>query len=161
MSNLHKPAILELQGYKALEGNLLAWFNEEIQSRTKQFMRPDKIFFEILQLLLNRHIELPSYHLFATVIAQYYNDNETQLLRTVNASLTDNIKDRLNELLSTKVSANTGIITQLKTINQSKEPKAIKASIETFKKVAFYFEPLHTIINEINLSQHALEYYAG
>jgi len=160
MSNLHKESILALQGFKSLEDKELDWFTEEIKRQIKRFTKPRKIFFEVLQLLYDRNVELPSYHTLSDLISAQYNTYESKLLGIIKMDLPTDLRKPLDGMLLSDIARSPGILNKLKYINQSKKPKAIKASIGIFNEVSDLFLPLKAIIQRLNLTPQSTEYYA-
>lgn len=160
MSNVHKKSILKMQHYTLLESKDLTWFIQEVNRRVERLTNPRQIFFELIQLLSDHHLALPSYHMLSELISQKYNEYETRLINIIKLALQNDLKCRLRDLLNANFSSSTAMLNQLKNITQSTKPKAIRASIDIFNQLGDLFKQLYPVIQQLNLTPQSVTYYA-
>jgi len=156
----HQSSILKLFDYKPFDQHVIEWLGKELDLRMQRITEPRQIFIELLQLLYQRHIEVPTYNRLVALISQHYLAYEHSLLSHVKENLSVENREKLEELLTVEAGKNPGLLGQLKLINQSLKPKAIQASVRLFHRVHYYFEGLLTLMNFLKLSEHNCTYYA-
>ena len=78
------------------------WLRKEINAKVKFFSEPRHTFAEILQLLCEQQIEIPSYHRLSELITQSYLDYELQLLAVVKKYLSAAGEEKLKSLMLTE-----------------------------------------------------------
>lgn len=155
----HQKTILKLLEYKGFEDEC-DWVEKEITRMVKQFTDPRQLFFDILQLLYDHHIEFPSYHRLSDLITEYYLGYEETLLNIIGEKITKKSAKLLDGLLDTDLSRSPGLLSRLKIINQSTKPKAVQASINLFNQIEENFIALQPIITALNLNANGCTYYA-
>lgn len=160
MPIVHQDAILKMLDFKSLNDASLSWLDDELQRHIKRLVEPRKLFFTALQLLRDRHIALPSYHLLSELIGKRYFDYEENLLTIVKSHSTTEQKDKLNMLLEVNETGSQGKLNQLKTVNQSLKPKAIQASVEVFHQIADLFNVVLPLTQALALTPESCNYYA-
>jgi Domain of unknown function (DUF4158) len=77
----HQQDILSLLEYRPFDEKINQWLEREIQQRVERFTEPRRLFFELLQLLRNQRVEIPSYHRLAELISQAYINYENAFSR--------------------------------------------------------------------------------
>ncbi len=155
----HQSSILKLFDYKPFDQHVIEWLGKELDLRMQRLTEPRQIFIELLQLLYQRHIEVPTYNRLVALISQHYLAYEHSLLSHVKENLSVENREKLEELLTVEAGKNPGLLGQLKLINQSLKPKAIQASVRLFHRVHDYFEGLLPLMNSLKLSEHNCTYY--
>ena len=156
----HQKVILELMDAKPFDKIQMEWIETETQRRIQQFTEPRQLFLELLNLIVEKQIELPSYHYFAELITRRYLDYEGELTRIVKAHLTEDDKKQLDCLLHSEKSRSRGRLADFRSINQSLKPKAIQASVVLYQHLAEVFVQLIPCLNALKLSPQTCEYYA-
>ncbi len=155
----HQQKILELFQCKAY-ATQQQWIEQEIKLRVSRVLEPRSLFLEILHLLHQNYVEIPSYNLLAEKIAQHYIDHENGLLNDVAKLLGNEQKVALQSLLISPLNQFASPLNQFKTINQSLQPKAINASVRLFEQIATLANPLMPVIETLGLTPDCCEYYA-
>ena len=111
-------------------------------------------------MIINK-VVLPSYHCIADIITASYNSFEHKIISTLKNKLTKEHVNILDSLLLNKDrSGKSPSVNFIKKLIHSLQPKDIAASVGMFKAVKQYFNMFKPLINEMNLSQQAIEYYA-
>lgn len=155
----HQKKILELFQCKAY-ATQQQWIEQEIKLRVSRILEPRSLFLEILHLLHQNHVEIPTYNLLAEKIAQHYIDHEYGLLANVVKLLGNEQKVALQSLLLSPPNQLASPLNQFKMINQSLQPKAINASVRLFEQIATLADPLIPVIEVLGLTPNCCEYYA-
>ncbi len=156
----HREIILKMLDYTPFEEAEKTWVKYELQTKAEQLIEPEKSFFEILSLLHERKIEIPSYHRLADLVTKSYSSIEEQLSNIIHSLLEDTQKSLLDSLLQTDNKSIKGVINSYKIINQSMKPKAIQASINLFIQIKDVFISLLPVIEALKLTPQASQYYA-
>lgn len=156
----HQQAILELFGYKSLDQDSVLWLEDALQRDVKRLVEPRKLFFTVLNLLHDRKIALPSYHLLSELISKHYLAHEEDLLKIIRVYSTPEQENRLSELLTINENSHQMKLTQFKVINQSLNPKAIQASVALFEQLANVFNIVFPIAQALELTPESCGYYA-
>ncbi len=157
---VHQHAILKMLEFKPLDDASLLWLEDELQRHVKRLVEPRKLFFTVLQLLRDKNIALPSYHLLSELISKHYFDYEENLLAIVKSHLTSGQKEKLKDLLEVNEKGSQGKLNQFKTINQSLKPKAIQASVEIFHQITELFNVMLPLTQALALMPESCDYYA-
>jgi len=157
----HQKKILKLLDYKPFNHKVTAWFKEEMLRWVEQQIEPKQIFIQTLSLPQQHKIEVPSYHRLAEMITSAFTESENGLLIKIHNSLSPEGKRLLDTLLMEERDfTSQTTLNQLKTINQSLKPKAIQASLITFKNIKDYFLKLKSTVDILKLSPHSIIYYS-
>lgn len=156
----HQKAILKLLDYKAIDDDVYAWLEKETVLRVQEFTEPKQLFLDLLQLLQDQHIALPSSHRLIELITDHYLGYEKRLLTTIEKKLSKKAVAILEDLLKSEQPRSPGLLNRLKFINQSTKPKAIKASLELFDNIEELFVKLKPLIKALKLTPNSCKYYA-
>ena len=90
----HQTSILRLLNYRPFDQETIEWLRKELELRMQRLTEPRQIFIELLQLLYNQHIEIPTYHRLADLISQHYLAYESSLLSLVKSHLKQNEREK-------------------------------------------------------------------
>jgi hypothetical protein len=160
----HQELILEYLGYAKFDQNV---FTQEIERLSHKYIRPKQILIAIKEGFKRLKIELPSYYMFAATITAEYNKTEKIILEKIEKQLTKNQLKEINDLLPTgdqnnleKQAYKRSVLTGLRHVKQSLKPKDIKYNIQNFIKIKSLYNEFKPIIDELNLSKEANNYYA-
>ena len=155
----HQKTILKLLEYKSFEDEC-SLVKKEITRMVKRFTDPKQLFFDTLQLLCDRNIELPSYHRLSDLITEHYLEHEDKLLKIIKKKINKKERELLDSLLEADKPRSPGLLNRLKFINQSTKPKAIQASLNFFDQIKDFFVELQPLITALNLTANSCAYYA-
>lgn len=164
VNDRHQDLILEYLGYVKFDPNV---FMQEIERLSHKFIRPKQILMAIKENFRKLKIELPGYHMFAETISNQYNRLEKDLLTQITAKLTESQSQRINDLLPSSKENDEGKpykrseLTGLRTIKQSLKPKDIRFNIQNFIKIKSLYTEFKLLIDTLNLSKEAVNYYAN
>lgn len=155
----HQKMILKILEHKSFDKEC-CWIKKEINRMVKRFTDPKQLFFDILQLLYDHNIELPSYHRLSDLITEHYLGYEETLLNTIEKKISKKENRILDKLLEVDKPRSSGLLSKLKIINQSVKPKAIHTSLDLFDQIEKVFVALQPLITALNLSTSSCSYYA-
>lgn len=137
----------------------------EIAALVRVQFRPKLVLLEIIQILTRKKIALPSYNVLADLIVSALHDHQRMLSDIIDASLSENQRTQLDQLLE-KVSGNgTGEgwryrLTLLKKPYQSTRPSKIRANLANLGTVQTLYLDLKPVIQRLDLSYECIRYYA-
>ncbi len=166
----HRTIILERLGYKAFTLTIAHQLSQEVNFLLSKQVRMKDIFGNLLQVLEQQKIEIPSYHTLAVLITDGFRTYEKQLLTAIEKQLSVADKQLLDSLLQVDVAylendkqdlkIKRYAITLLKRPNQSIKPAKIKANIHDLLILKELFEKLQTPIGRLPLSPDMIRHYA-
>lgn len=160
-SREHEKSILLAMKFTAFDENTKNILYENIKRLVEKQVQPREIIYHIASQLHQQKIEIPGYYTFVENITLVYNQFEDNLLNIINRQITPDQITKLNLLVDAKEeSGYKSLLTEWKTINQSMKVRDIQENIELFKKIKSYFNAFLPLLNRINLSAQACEYYA-
>lgn len=142
-------------------------FEKEAQELVKSSLNPKEIFYALVDFLVNKKIEVPSYYLFAEVITNALNSFENELIKIVDSALTTVQKELLDWFMylpvdsSLELSAkNPYLITHLKKVEQAISPLKIRESLNDFLHIRELHKELSDFYTSNLLSNELINYYA-
>lgn len=161
----HRKKILEFLQWQPLNSENQEKIKHHIEWNIPLQLTLKRVFYAALEYCCHHKIEIPSYHFLAQTITHAYNTVENKLIHDITQKLTDEHREKLDYILhADEIKGITRndlpSLAHLKKINQSFRPMDIKvarAEFELFKK---YFTIFHPILNELNLSDQMIEYFA-
>jgi len=83
----HQKKILKLLDYKSFNHRVTAWLKEAMFCWIEQQLEPKQIFIQVLSLLQQQKVEVPSYHRLAELITSTFAEFEDSLLSKMRDSL--------------------------------------------------------------------------
>ena len=95
----HQHIILEFYGLRSIEKSDQAFLFDEAVSLARLVVRPDKIFWQLVDKIKTSKLVVPSYHLLASTVSQAVRANEQRLYAVINEHLTLEQKQLLDSLL--------------------------------------------------------------
>ena len=156
----HRLLILDRCGYLEFSKSE-DLFESIVKDLVTNQMHPRKLFYVLVETLLNKKIELPSYDRIARAITKEFNAFEKTALIAIENTITSVQKEALDQLTST-----TGdyyqrpLLTRLKTITQSMRPAKIKHGMHNFLIIKKLFKEIQFLVESLSLSIEATKYYA-
>ena len=96
----HQDAILNLLDFKRFDSKACQLLAKDIIQRVEHFTNPREVFFEVLELLHRKNIEVPSYHRLSKLITKHYLNYENKLSKIVNKQLSSSMAKELDLLLN-------------------------------------------------------------
>jgi hypothetical protein len=160
-SREHEKSILIAMTFAPFDETAKAMLCGNIKRLVEKQVQPREIIYHLASQLHQQKIEIPGYYTFVENITLVYNQFEDSILSTIDKHITLDQIAQLDLLVDVKeASGDKSLITEWKTINQSMKARDIQENIELFKKIKSYFNDFLPLLNKINLSAQACEYYA-
>ena len=150
--------ILQYFGYSPFNKAAKEILLNEIKRLAKIQSRPKVILLELIEKLIYKKIEIPSYRTFSDLIIPALNHHQERLGETVFNSLNDNQRLKLDSFLQ-KEDENTDWsyrLTLFKKTYQSTKPFKIKANLDDLKAL----QELYVDFYPVNLSATSVRHYA-
>ena len=160
----HQAIILRLAGYQAFKDKPDE-FSYELNRLVAKRLRPKQVFFQIVQFLKAKRIELPTAHFLVQAITDQFRDFEQNLsesLKTILSAPEISLLEDLLTQLKSKDLVDKGpyIISALKRLNQATQPGRIKGSVQDFRQVKTLFFQLLPVFDSLRVSVDLLHYHA-
>ena len=155
----HQSRILSLLSWTPFDEKSATIVAEHIQFQAHQQVKPEQIFSASVDFCWKNRLEIPSYHQLSNVITDSFNIVETDLLNTLQQSLTTEDTAVLDNLLDTSESQHP-LLVNIKFISQSVRATDIKDSAEILEKLNEYVSQFQSCYSDLSISDQATEYYA-
>lgn len=161
----HRKKILALLNWCLFDEIQKIKISEHIKWLVKRQFAPKNVFLSAIDFCWQNKIELPSYNSMALIITDSYNQFERGLIDVLSKKLTITHREKLDAIVKGSIGTNKDqfqrpAITLLKKINQSLRPSDIQENIINFKIFKEYFFEFKSIIDELDIADHATEYFA-
>jgi hypothetical protein len=164
--NRWKQFILHRYGYKSFS-SCRALFEEEARELARSASKPKEIFYDLVDFLAEKTIEIAGYYIFAEVITKALNIFENESIKIVDNALTAEQKELLDGFMYMPVdssrelsSKNPYLITHLKKAEQAVAPLKIKESLTDFHHIKELHENLSRFFTSNLISNELINYYA-
>lgn len=154
--------ILQHFGYSEFDQQAKEISLIEINRLLKIQSRPKVILLELIETLIYKKIEIPSYRTFSDLIIPALNRHQETLGETVFNSLNENQRLKLDSFLE-KEDENLDWsyrLTLFKKTYQSTKPLKIKANLDDLKALQQLYLEFHPVITKLNLSAASVRHYA-
>ncbi|MBL4868542.1 MAG: DUF4158 domain-containing protein, partial [Pseudomonadales bacterium] len=132
---------------------------EQAQQQASQQQKPRQIFESLVDYCWKHRITLPQFTELSEHVTDSYNEFENTLLDKITSLASRHQLDTLDHLIEYD-GKDRHPITLLKKINQSLQPRDISRSVVTTQEVGEYFFEIETIIENLDLSKQATEYFS-
>lgn len=158
----HRIKILAYFKWKTLNKTTLNMISKYLLSQVQNQISPRELFNIAIDYCWHNKIELPSCNQLTLLITDAYNEHELLLLDEIKNNINNKTKNKLNQLMRVTKdhTEQKPLITILKQVNQSLRPMQIKENVDVFSKMHDYFYDIKDIIENLSLSDQAVEYYA-
>lgn len=161
----HQNKILKILGWKSFSKNQHKKISEYVSWLVQRQMSLKQIFLSIIDFCWKVKTELPSYNLMSIMITDAYNNFENGLIRILDKELSVTQCQMLDELVALESLSSTNKkqyfkITLIKRINQGLKPTDIEDNVDAFCIFKKYFHEFEAVINMLELSDQATEYFA-
>lgn len=159
----HQQVILEFYDLRSIERNDQAFLYEEFLALVRLVVRPDKIFWQLVDKIKTSRLVVPSYHLLASTVSQAVRVNEQRLYAVINEHLTLEQKQLLDSLLDDGASGTGESSPTLKSLKQpfhSLKASHIKANLNDWQFLQTIYQAIAPIIKQLDLHPEAARFYA-
>jgi TnpA family transposase len=166
----HKGIIIELTSWKCFDEIVIKELKLEIQFMLRSQTRHKVIFEALVDKLISKKIEIPSYNLLANLIDQEYRNYDEKIDHILISTLGDSVISELNTMLNRNQSnAESGenfdntpyILTTLKRFNQSNRPGKIHKNLVALTSLKSLFTKLEPARKQIDFTNEGIKYYAS
>jgi hypothetical protein len=160
MHQKHRLLILNLCGHVDF-WSAIQFFDEAVSDMVDKQMHPRKLFYILIEQLRQKKIELPSYDRITRTITEKFHGFEKNILQILAENITATQQEALDQLIATpEKHYERSLLTQLKIITQSLEPRKIKKGIHNFLIIKKIHQEINLVIEKLALSTEATKYYA-
>lgn len=129
--------------------------------------RPALLLDALAGYLRERRVEIPPYNTLRLLLNEALDGYQTHLEHIIEQHLQPADRAMLDELLAKQTPSDYSVagllryrLTDLKRINQSMQPKAIRQRVVLFTELKAVFEQIQGLIEGLNLSDDTIRYYA-
>ncbi|MDQ3711378.1 MAG: DUF4158 domain-containing protein [Acidobacteriota bacterium] len=163
----HQHKILEFCGVRYLQESDEPLLFDEAKSLVGSVVRPDKVFWHLVEKITVLKIVVPSYYRLTSIISKAIQIHENHLHSVVKESLNDNQKDLLDSLLGNETGddseASVGSInlTSLKQPFHSLKATHLKANLNDWQFLQSIYQNVSPVINKLELTPEAIRFYAN
>lgn len=159
----HQHIILDFYGLRSIEKSDQAFLFEEAVSLARLVVRPDKIFWQMVDKIKTSKLVVPSYHLLAVTVSQAVRANEQRLYAVINEHLTLEQKQSLDSLLENTAGENNESAPTLKSLKQpfhSLKASHIKANLNDWQFLQTIYQAISPVVSKLDLHPEAARFYA-
>jgi TnpA family transposase len=161
----HQELILNHFGFAPFDSIAKEFVKVEISQLVKVQFRAKIVLLEIVQLLTRKRIEIPSYNVLATLIANAINYYQDELNQIIEKNLNSDQKNILEALLKKVTGSGSDDkwryqITRLKNPSQSVTPAKIKENVTNMRELLGYYLKISPILTKLELNHECLRFYA-
>ncbi len=161
----HQDVIRDHLGFRRFDEKTKEILVEETVSLCSNQIKPRLMFMSLVDFLIRKRIEIPTYYAFSEAITNGLNRFEKTLLSVIQKNLNHEERALLDDLLEMndaglseeKKSTKPYKITLLKKINQSRKPKKIRENIEDLQCLKGLFEKVEPYIKHLQLSSESVK----
>ena len=158
--NNHKTKVLDILSYEPAS-HYNDFIEENISEMVAKQLHPRQILFSVIDLLLEKKIEIPTYNYFSKVITKHYRLFEDDILIKLKKLIRPEHIEALEDLLNQDKAFEHSLLTKLKTISQSVTEKAIKNNIHHYLILKKLYLEIEDLVKDLDLSNEAIRFYAG
>ena len=159
----HQLIILDFYSLRSIEKSDQEFLFDEAVSLARLVVRPDKIFWQMVDKIKTSKLVVPSYHLLAVTVSQAVRDNEQRLYAVINEHLTLEQKQLLDSLLENAAGENNESSPTLKSLKQpfhSLKASHIKANLNDWQFLQTIYQAVSPVVSKLGLHPEAARFYA-
>lgn len=159
----HQQIILEFYGLRSIEKSDQVFLFEEALLLVRRVVRPDKIFWQLIDKIKTTKFVVPSYHLLVATVSRAVRANEQHLHAVLNEHLTNSQKQLLDSLLTDSTAEDSDPSPTLKSLKQpfhSLKASHIKANLNDWQFLQTIYQAVKPIIKQLDLHPEAARCYA-
>ena len=168
----HRSIILKNQGYTSFSPSLVSILFVEAESAVQKQLRLKDILSQLLQVLGQKRILVPSYSTLAGIITKAFRKHENRMLSQIASFLTDKDRQLLDDMLVVDEERYASLEKQtiahkrsraslLKKFHQSTRSGKIRANIADLLVIKELFTLFRPVCEKLQLSQPVIEHYAN
>ena len=153
--------ILELQGFRSFDDQAKSQVSTEIATMARRHLKPRLIFGRCIDFLAEKRIQVPSTRRLTDLIRVGLNRYKDDLVRTVEAHMTAEVRQTLDELFMQEDGSIRYRLTLLKRISQSMRPRKITETAEDFKAISGVYQEIMPVLADMDIDLAGIRYFAG
>lgn len=157
----HQQIVLDFYGFMAFSGEAVATLAPEIATMARMHLKPRLMFDRCVDFLIRRRVQVPRAGTLLELIRTGLHARKAELVAMMDAHLTDETRDLLDDLFNAPDDQNRYRLTLLKKLSQSTKPTRIKECIADFETLTGLYRPLEGILSVLDLGVAGIRYYAG
>ena len=157
----HQRRILEFYGFRPFDATAGAAMAAEIATMARAHLKPRLTFDRCVDFLVQRRVQVPRSGVLLEQIRSGLHARKAELIALMDAQLTDDARELLDDLFTTAENQNRYRLTLLKRLSQSTRPTRIKEAIADFKTLAELHDRLHGVLAALELGVAGIRYHAG
>lgn len=157
-SNRHRNKIIELKGWTKPTNVEIEKLNQYANRQSEQQTSPEDLLWALFAYCWNKQWVIPSYDLLSSIIIKSQELFETRSLDKIKNQLSTKNKDFMMKLL--EVDQHSTLLTKSKKIDQSTKTQSMNKNAEFLRTYKDQFLQNESLINDLELSDSATQYYA-
>jgi len=161
----HQRVILSCFGFAPFDKSASVFIAGEIANLVSVQFRPKFVFLEVIQILMRKKIETPSYNILSSLIITALNRHQDTLSQVIATGLSEQQCAKLDKLLEKEPGKDKDLgwryqLTLLERPFQSTQPSKIKANLADLTTLQSLYLDLVPLVQRLRLSHEAIRYYA-
>lgn len=162
----HQELILVYYGFKTFNPKGSPFIQSEINTLVALQLKPQLVFYRIVDILVREKVTVPSYHRLSNLILKALQYHKKRLIENIESHLSKETRRLLDGLLDktikeTHQSSNRYQLTLLKKFSQSTKPGKIKETVEDFEVLKTLHNSVCSILELLALPSSGIHYYAN
>lgn len=157
----HQQIVLDFYGFMAFSGEAVAALAPEIATMARMHLKPRLMFDRCVDFLIRRRVQVPRAGTLLELIRTGLHARKAERVAMMDAHLTDETRDLLDDLFNAPDDQHRYRLTLLKKRSQSTKPTRIKECIADFETLTGLYRPLEGILSVLDLGVAGIRYYAG
>jgi TnpA family transposase len=166
----HQHHILQFYGYSRFNAKAEAFIVSEITAMATSHLKPKLIFSRCLDLLIREHVQLPSEHRLAGLIARALAQRKHQLVERIDQLIPVGLREALDELFVQDASeadepmpgvTSSYRLTLLKRLSQSTRVGDVKQRTVDLALMKNVHDQVFTLLPALGLGRDGIDYFAN
>ena len=157
----HQRSILKFYGFIAFDAQAESALRTEIATMAGNYLKPKLIFYRCVDFLIQKKIQVPVFWVINELIRSGLQKHQKMLVTSMEAHLSNQVRQLLDDLFTTPGEQNQYRLTLLKKLSQSTKPSKIKESIADFETLSVLYQQIDSILSVLNLGHEGIRYFAG
>ena len=154
-----RTRILNILDWNPFDGDSATQIAHHVQLQVEQQIKPEQVFATAVEFCWQQRIEIPTHHQLANVITDSFNIVESSWLSHLEVSLGAVDCEHLDALIESEDALPT-LLREIKSINQSLQPRDIKKNVESCRIFASLFSQFESVYRKLKVHEKATEHYA-
>ena len=165
----HRQDILVYYGFRRFAADAESYIKQEIYDMVQVQLKSKLIYWRSVDLLIKKHIALPSCYQLTEIILTALNQRKQELAALIDQELTDDTRLLLDSLLAQdnastdndNIQSSHYKLTLLKKLSQSTKPSKVKERADDLFYLQELYRHLEDILPVLKLGHEGIRYYAN